>query len=358
MVGVPALRGPLIYQSKISFEFQGALVYSPRCSEILKVSGIFNGQFYQQMKPKISINGELKNSDEALISANQRGFLFGDGLFETCRIWQGKILNQNLHWQRLACGLALLDFPEVEKVLERTKKDVQALILANSSEDELLRISVSRGIGSFGYLPTYDSEALIVVQTTQKRELPKKIVLGVSEIKAPKLINCFQGSEFSHFPSSPENSSQNLHRSFSNLKSSNSIPYILNKIRAEKQNFFDLIMLNEEGFVCETSSANVFWIKNNKIFTTSDDLDFLRGCCWQGLLKFFGDEIFEVRVKISDLFLADELFLTNSANLIILVDELACFVGGELKRKSFSNLRSKEISAEFLNYLHKEALRL
>lgn len=250
--------------------------------------------------PKFIIkNQQLLPEKQAHISIDDRGFLFGDGVFETCKIFAGKIYNFAAHKNRIKSGLKALKFSAAIADLE---KNSLKLIAKNKVENGILRISISRGTGSLGYLPTYETEALIIIQTLEERPRPKNISLGISAQKTP---------------------TQNLG------KTKNALPYILTKIEANEKKLFDLVMLSEKKFIGETSSANIFWVKNNKIFTAAKSCGILVGNVRARLLKISPLGINEVEAKISALKNADEIFLTNSSFLVLSVDE---FLGKKLSK--------------------------
>ncbi len=251
-------------------------------------------------------NHQLIPEKQAQVSINERGLLFGDGIFETCKIFNGKIYDFKSHEARIKEGLKLLKFSAKISDLE---SDAKKLIKKNELKNGILKISISRGIGSLGYLPTYESEALIIIQTLEERKLPTKITLGISSIKVPS--NYF-------------------------AKSMNALPYLLTKIEAKENNFFDCVMLNEKKFISETSSANIFWVKNGRIFTPSKSCKMLRGTIRKKLLKISPIKILEKSSRISALKNADEIFLTNSSFLLLSVDE---FMGRKLENNFGKNLQ-------------------
>lgn len=256
------------------------------------------------MKKFIFKNHQLLEEKQGVISIHERGFLFGDGIFETCKIIEGKILDFDLHETRICRALKLLKFSA--KISDLEKKSYQ-LIKKNSLENGLLKISISRGIGSAGFLPTKESEALILIETLEERKLPKKIRLGISKITAPKIP----------------------------FKSMSALPYILVKLEAEENNLFDCVMISDKNFIAETSSSNIFWVKNDVIYTSHESCDIVLGCVRERLLKTRKLKIKKAKAKISALKNADEIFLTNSAFLVIPVDE---FLGRKLEKKISKNI--------------------
>jgi branched-chain amino acid aminotransferase len=273
----------------------------------------------KNMEKFVCKNHQIIPETQAQISVNDRGFLFGDGIFETCKIFAGKIYDFKAHETRIKAGLKALKFSAEISDLE---KNSYQLIKKNGIENGLLRIAISRGVGSIGYSPTHENKASIIIQTFDERPLPQKISLGVSQIKKiPK-------------------SSLPIH-----CKTAQGLSSTLVKIEAKEKNLFDCVMLSQENFIAETSSANIFWIKNGKAYTAAKSCDILLGTIRQKLIKIAPLKIFEVEAKISALKNADEIFLTNSAFLLLPVDE---FLGRKLQ-KNFGN--------EFLNLLKTDVIR-
>lgn len=272
------------------------------------------------MQKFILINRKLLEEKQAAISVNQRACLFGDGIFETCRISNGKIYNFVEHKNRIKSGLSALKFSTDLSNLEPTlERDANLLIKKNQIKNGILRISISRGVGSLGYLPTNKSKPLIIIQTSGNRKVKsKRITLDIGATRKPSAnslpISC---------------------------KTMQALPYTLNKIEAKEKGVFDCIMLSSEGFISETSSANIFWVKNGVIYTADENCDILLGTIRKKILENF--EVKQVKVKIADLLQVDEIFLTNVSCLTLPVDEL------KIGKKSATF--KKETSLEVLKWL-------
>jgi branched-chain amino acid aminotransferase len=274
------------------------------------------------MKKYILKNHRFIEEKQAQIAINERGFLFGDGIFETCKIFNSQIYNFKAHRSRIVAGLKALQITAEIKDLE---KNCLKLITKNQIKNGILRISITRGVGSAGYLPI-SKNSLIIAQTLKNRKTPQEISLTVSNIKKP-----------------PQNSFPINH------KTNNALPYILNKLFAEQQRCFDAIMLTQENFISETSSANIFWVKNNKIYTSSKDCDILPGTVRARVLEIFSSKIIEKKAKLKELQDADEIFLTNAASLVILVDKLIFPDKNKLKTLKFSK-KTGSIIKQLINY--------
>ncbi len=277
------------------------------------------------MQKFVLINKEFVTENNATISIQQRACLFGDGIFETCRVENSKIYNFIAHKNRIKAGLQALKF-KVE--IDELENNCYQLIKKNKLRNGILRIAISRGIGSLGYLPTYKSESLIIIETMPQRQIfAEKIILGVGKNKKP-----------------PRNSLP------IGCKTMQSLCYTLNKIEAQEKGLFDCVMLSQKNFISETSSANIFWVKNDQIYTPAESCDILLGTIREKLLKNKSLKIKKLSAKISMLKNADEVFLTNTSFLILPVDELK--VG-----KNVIKFR-KDIGEKVLQFLQDDVKKL
>ncbi len=130
--------------------------------------------------------------------------------------------------------------------------------------------------------------------------------------------------------------------------------YVLAKIDAHKAGHFDDVMLNQENYISECSSSNIFWIKNKKLYTSSLDCDALAGTIRKKIIDKFSLKTNLVKAKINSLKNADEVFLTNSNILILSVDELV--FGKEIKKykKDLTKSVQEFISNDIKNYVEKQ----
>ena len=266
------------------------------------------------MSKFVIINGKILSEKQATISVKERACRFGDGIFETCKIVDGIIYNYKAHEARIIKGLKAL---QISASINNLKTDSYHLIKKNHIKNGVLRIMISRGIGSLGYLPTLENKGLVVIETLSEQKISlAKIRLGVSKIKAPRRSLALQ-----------------------KCKTMQSLNYILAKIAAKKNGNFDDILLSEAGFVAEASSANIFWVKNGKIFTPSAKCDILFGTVRDKIMQKFPAKINLVEARISRLLAADEIFLTNASFLVLAVDEL--LVGKKIVR--YKKLLSQQV---------------
>lgn len=239
----------------------------------------------------IFINNEIVAKDFAKISFEERGFLYGDGLFETIKYSKLQLYNFTEHLKRLKSGLKYL---KIDFDCVNLKEKCLKLIAKNCLDEGMIRISISRGIGSIGYLPT-NNLPLLIIQTKELPKIPNIINLIVSD---------YQPANFK-------------------FKSSNSINYVLAKIFATENNYYDSILLSQKKFIAETSSANIFWIKNNVIFTPNEDCGIVLGIIREKILKQKTLKVKCGRYQINSLINADEVFISNASIGIQAVDKIA-----------------------------------
>jgi aminodeoxychorismate lyase len=270
----------------------------------------------------VLLNNNFIDSKTATINIDNRGFLFGDGLFETCRFHQQRIINFDLHWDRLKMGANYLKISLPSKNI--LKKSAENLIIKNQTLDGLVKIHISRNTQSNGYLPVDLTKNDILIQTKNFPPRPQDDNLIICDYNPP----------------------------IYNFKTLNSIPYILAKIFAHENNAIDSIMLDSEQNICETSSANIFWIKNNKIFTPNLDCSIINGTIRQSILAIKDLNISEGKYQISHLENADEVFITNCNLLIFPISTIAF-----RNKKNFYNINYKKTLVKKVEKLLKIELK-
>jgi len=169
---------------------------------------------------------------------------------------------------------------------------------------------------------------LIIEAFEMQSKLPNKITLGISKIKVL-------------------NNSKVLQK----CKTMQGLNYVLAKIAAKKLKHFDHIMLSHEGFISECSSANIFWIKNNKIFTPSAKCNMIFGTVRQKIITKLPQKINQVEAKISTIKNADEIFITNANLLVLPIDELIIGNKKIALKKTKSNQILSLIKQDITNYI-------
>ncbi|RUS48298.1 aminodeoxychorismate lyase [Cohnella sp. AR92] len=266
---------------------------------------------------KLLLDGQLMNSEEAVISVYDHGFLYGMGLFETFRTYGGKPWLLEWHAERLAEGCASLGI-EYRPDLSHMKRSVERLIEANGlqEQDAYIRWSVSAGNGAVG-LPTepYSKPREIVYAKPQAADEPE-----ARRGKALRLLTLRR--------SEPEADAR--------LKSFHYMNNILAKRELSAggaEPGTEGLFLNTAGYIVEGMVSNVFWIRNDTLYTPSLACGPLAGITRRyvmGLAAEYGLSVEEGAYAWDELLLAEEVFVTSSIQEIVPVSRLEAADGGRL----------------------------
>ena len=237
-------------------------------------------------KTIICLNGTYVPSDQALIHVSDRGFRFGDGVFETIRLVNGTPYQWPLHLERLAQGLTALRIamPTVD-----WKSASQELIQRNRATNGFLRIAISRGMGSRGYLPDASTPTWVMeyLPPTPMPEKPFRLCL----------------SQWRRAP---------LHVLPANAKLEQGANSTLALLEAHENNCDEALQLTTDAHLCETASANLFWIKGNTLYTPALTTGCVAGTTRNAVMRLSPLPWNEVHASINALQEADAIFITNA----------------------------------------------
>ncbi len=245
----------------------------------------------------VYVNGRLVPKEQAVISVFDHGFLYGDGVFEGIRAYNGRVFRLKEHLDRLflSARAVILD-------TQRTKEQMQEAVLqtlrANRLKDAYIRLIVTRGRGDLGLDPRKCPQPSLIV-------IADKINLYPPEYYA-------EGLEVMTV-STRRNSPQALSP---NIKSLNYLNNVLAKIEANLADVPEAIMLNLEGFVAECTADNIFYIRGKDLYTPPTTAGALAGVTRQCVLELaprLGLRAEEKLFTPYDLYTADEVFLTGTA---------------------------------------------
>jgi branched-chain amino acid aminotransferase len=240
------------------------------------------------------LNGDLIPESQARVSLFDRGYLYGDGLFETLRAYGGKIFLLEQHWQRLvAAGQAIeLSVPLTYREISSAIDD---LLEANNLTDAYLRLTVSRGTG-LGPLPgTNLTPTISIIARPLQLPSAEAYKTGWSAVLV----------ETSLAPGSLQ----------SGLKSLSYLDKINAKLQARRAGANEAILINSAGQVTEGATANIFLVKDRRLITPAPTAGLLPGITRQVILELAPEltiPIDEMIVIPQDIFSAQEAFLTNS----------------------------------------------
>lgn len=261
----------------------------------------------------IYLDGQFVTKDQAKVSVYDHGFLYGDGIFEGIRIYNGNIFKCKEHLDRLydSAKSIMLEIPltyqEMENALVETLR-------RNELRNGYIRLVVSRGAGNLGLDPNRCPKASVVIiveqlaiYTEEAYKTGLKTVSVSTRRNIPDALN-------------PK------------IKSLNYLNNILVKIQSNLSGAGEAIMLNAQGYVTEGSGDNIFIVKNGMITTPPCYLGALDGITRQAIIEICrkkGYSIQEQPFTLHDVYVADEVFLTGTAAEVIAVREVDGRIIGE-----------------------------
>jgi branched-chain amino acid aminotransferase len=245
---------------------------------------------------KVVLNGELVDEANACLPVLDWGLLYGYGLFETMRAYKGKVFRLDDHLDRLMkSSLAInLNFNASKRKLA---KQVFAVLIANKLADAYVRLTVTYGASEPRLAFERKAKPNVYVVA---RPIPENI--GELQKKGVKLS---VSGKFVRDPESP----------LTYIKSTNYLLSALAKKEASSAGAFDVLMLNTDGFMAETSTANVFTVKDGELSTPSVESGILPGITRKTVLEIAeesGIPSKEKEMTVMEFSESDEAFLTNS----------------------------------------------
>ncbi len=233
---------------------------------------------------------------KAKVSISDRGFLYGDGLFETIRVYKGQSFYGKEHLLRLQEGAAVLSLIFKDNI-DRMVSILNETIRKNELEEGFLRVTLSRGTGKRGLYPAECHEPLLIVvpfpSIPYKNQDYEKGFIGI-------IVQTTRRNSFSPL---------------SRLKSLNYLDNIIAKIETQDRGADEGLLLNTSGDLTCGTVTNLFIIKDKKIYTPGLDSGILNGITRQIVLKLARENNYVLKerpLSVDELFKADEVFLTNS----------------------------------------------
>jgi len=194
----------------------------------------------------VFLNGQFVSEAKAVVSVFDRGFLYGDGLFETLRVFNGKSFHWAQHLQRLQRGADFLKI-KIPFSANSLRDFADQLVAKNKIPNSLLRLSLSRGAGVRGYSPKGAEHPTLVMSLHPAPALdpknPPRWRLITSSFRLPS------GEPLAQF------------------KTCNKLPQILARAEADAAGADEALLLNTDGHVVEASSSNLFWIERDTVCT-------------------------------------------------------------------------------------------
>lgn len=256
--------------------------------------------------PIVYINGLFWSIDKATVSVLDRGFTYGDGLFETMRSYSGKIFKLECHLERLfqSARSIFIDLPMTKNEI---RSAINGSIRLNRLSNSIVRITITRGKQDSGININYNTPPTVVIFARPLEKIPKKIYKNGVGIKLFK------------------NSGIQIQGVPNQIKSCNYLSNILLRERAIKDGCFESILLDHNNNITEGTISNIFIINNNQLKTPLVNEFVLSGItrqvvldiCRENSISFMEDTITEKNILE-----ADEIFLTNSVIGVLPVSQI------------------------------------
>lgn len=250
---------------------------------------------------KIYIDGKYYDKADAKVSVFDHGLLYGDGVFEGIRIYNGKVFRLKEHIERLyeSAKAVLLEIP-------MTKEEMKAAVLdavkANERKDGYIRLVITRGEGSLGLDPSSCKKATVIIIVSDIQLYPKEYyekgiaLVTVTSRRIPS--ECLDPR----------------------IKSLNYLNNIMAKLEAKQAGCLEAVMLNHQGFVAECTADNIFIVKEGRLLTPAAYHGALEGITRQTVMEIaekISIKSEETTLAPYDLYTADECFMTGTGAEIV-----------------------------------------
>jgi branched-chain amino acid aminotransferase len=245
----------------------------------------------------VYLNGELVPRAEAKVSVFDHGFLYGDGVYETMRAYDGVVFMLGEHLARLHRSASLIGLT-LPLDVHQTKAALFDTLHANALGNAYLRMTVSRGYGPIGLDPDLCKEPTVVIIAEEMKGYPKSMYEHGIEVIIPQ-------------------TKRNLRDAINpQIKSLNFLNNILAKMEAKEKGAYESIMLNASGCLTEGTISNIFFYQEGVVCTPFIQCGILDGITRGIVLDLAVREGFMVRegeFTRDDIYRAAEVFITNTS---------------------------------------------
>jgi branched-chain amino acid aminotransferase len=260
------------------------------------------------MELKIWLDGKLTPKQDATVSVYDHGLLYGDGVFEGIRQYNGRVFEKEAHLKRLYESAQAIRL-KIPYSLEQLSTAIEDTLKANNFKDSYIRLVVTRGPGTLGISPANCGRAIVFIITDSIQMYPEEMYkTGMAIITASTIRN------------HPNSLSPKI-------KSLNYLNNIMAKWEAIDAGVPEAVMLNHLGFVCECTGDNIFIVKNGELITPPEESGVLVGVTRQTVMTLAREAtpkipVVEKNLTRFDLYVADECFLTGTGAEVIPVTSI------------------------------------
>jgi len=257
------------------------------------------------MDPWVNFNGEVIPSEKAHVHIYDHGFLYGDGAFDTCRVYGGRVFKLREHIDRLfrSAHALFIPLPYTQQEVEHAVLD---LVKRNSVQDGYIRITLTRGVG-LGLDPKQFQDdnvpPTLVISTDELALYPEEAYeTGLEMVTVSTRVTS---------PESLDTRIKSLGHYLANIQA---------KLEANRVGAGEGLMLNTQGYVSEATGDNIFLVREGRIVTPPPAAGILEGitrATVMHLAKTREYQMDEVMLTLVDVYWADECFLTGTAAEVI-----------------------------------------
>lgn len=257
------------------------------------------------MNAMVNINGRIVDQEHAVISVFDHGFLYGEGVYEVLRTYDGAPFLFDRHMRRLRASASMihLDVPVSDHELATRFRDTMAAAgLGGSGRDAYIRLMVTRGVGEISYELSACPEPTVVVITKPHVEVPASAYTDGVMVSMVGILRNHPGSV------NPI------------IKSNNLLNNALGSQEAFRRGAFEGVMRNYRGEIAECTTANLFIVKDGVAATPPLEAGLLAGITREFLFEVAREEGVPMREQVLhdvDLFGADEAFLTSTTREVV-----------------------------------------
>jgi len=261
------------------------------------------------MQQTVYLNGEFLPMSEAQISTQDRGFLFGDGVYEVIPVYQRKLFAWPEHLQRLKNSLQAISIanPLTDEAWFNLLND---LIERHDWQDQFIYMQVTRGIQMVrDHMPADCLTPSIYAYTNPLKPLPNELVengIKLVSLEDIRWLRC-------------------------DVKAITLLPNVMMKLAAKQQNADDAVLITRDGFISEGTASNLFIVKDGKLLTPPNSHKILPGVTRIVIEKVATQHhipMIEQELTLTDLQNADEIWLTSSTKEALPVTQLDGHVVG------------------------------
>ena len=252
------------------------------------------------MESLACLNGEMMPIDQARVPVDDRGFLFGDAVYEVIRLYEGCCWLEAEHMERLRRGVTALEFGSYD--IDRLSQRMHRTISTSGIQEGTVYLHITRGVSPRAHafpLPDVPPTELILVRPYDDTSAARLRDVGVTAISHPDLRwrRC-------------------------DIKSTNLLGNVLAKQAATLAGCYEAILVDPEGRVTEGSSTSVLWVRGGRLEGTPEGTGLLPGTTRHLVLRLaeaLGIPFADVRITLEELHRADEVLLAGTATEIVSV---------------------------------------